>query len=71
MLCKILEEKVESREDSTSNLEDTLAGKNKTPREMKMGSFTRGCNPTGKINGSPRQPRSILALKYQFYVQNF
>ena len=32
-----------------------LAGKNKAPKEVKIGSFTKGCSPTipGKINGTP------------------
>ena len=33
---------------------DVLAGKNKAPREVKIGSFTKGSSPTipGKINGN-------------------
>ena len=40
---------------TASTLGDVLAGVNKAPKEVKIGSFIRGSSPTipGKINGTP------------------
>ena len=57
---------------TASTLGDVLAGKTKDPREVKIGSFTKGSSPTipGKINGTCVQSRSILALKSQSCVED-
>ena len=57
---------------TASTWEDVLAGRNKAPKEVKIGSFTKSSSPTirGRLMELPQQSRSILALRYQLYGED-